>query len=242
MKKHYLHDELLQTLGIKILRGEYPVGSQMPKEQELCEQYAISRTSVRDALLSLRNMGLIVTRTKTGTFVADKTQWKVLDARLLELAGLAEVSLFTLGELEKFRRMIEPNVTALATQAADQNDIQAMQAAVTKMVNNTQDDAIALYNEADLAFHMALILATHNVIFIQLAPMLNMAIKESIQITCPLDSPEERLQSAEMHGQLINAIRERDIELARYITSHMIFNSLRRGLSLEKERRASFIP
>ncbi|MFC0227263.1 FadR/GntR family transcriptional regulator [Serratia aquatilis] len=239
--KKYLYDELLGTLATKILKAEYPIGSQLPKEQELCLEYGLSRTSVREALHSLRNMGLVVSRPKAGTFVADRLQWKILDSLLLGLAAEAGIQLFKISELERFRRVIEPNVAAMAAESADAEDIKRMEEAVAIMMANCEDEQTSVYNEADLAFHHALIHATHNVIFVQLAPTMHTAVNSSIQITCPLDSPEERYKSAETHAQLIDAIRLRDTELCRYITTQMIFNSSQRALSLEKESRNRLI-
>lgn len=236
--KKYLHDELLRTLAIKILKAEYPIGSQLPKEQELCQEYGLSRTSVREALHSLRNIGLVISRPKAGSFVADRLQWKILDSLLLDLADEAGIELFKISELERFRRVIEPSVAAMAAESADAGDILRMEDAVAIMMDNCEDHQTAMYNQADLAFHYALIHATHNVIFVQLAPTMNAAINSSIQITCPLDSPEERYKSAETHAQLIDAIRLHDAELCRYITTQMIFNSSQRALSLEKESRS----
>ncbi len=236
--KKYLYDELLGTLATMILKGEYPIGSQLPKEQELCLEYGLSRTSVREALHSLRNMGLVISRPKAGTFVADRLQWKILDSLLLGIADEAGIELFKISELERFRRVIEPSVAAMAAESADADDIKRMEEAVAIMKANCEIHQTEIYNEADLAFHYALIHATHNVIFIQLAPTMHAAVNSSIQITCPLDEPEERYKSAETHAQLIDAIRLRDAELCRYISTQMIFNSSQRALSLEKEGRS----
>lgn len=49
--------------------GEWPVGHMLPTEMELCEQFNVSRPSVRTALLSLVNDGHLVRIKGRGTFV-----------------------------------------------------------------------------------------------------------------------------------------------------------------------------
>ena len=53
----------------KILSGEWPVNHMIPTEREFCEQFNISRPSVRTALLSLVNDGYLVRIKGRGTFV-----------------------------------------------------------------------------------------------------------------------------------------------------------------------------
>ncbi|HEX6808580.1 MAG TPA: GntR family transcriptional regulator [Gemmatimonadaceae bacterium] len=58
-------DELIAKIGT----GLYPVGGLLPTEMELCAQYGISRSTVREALRKLRDAGLISRQRRTGTKV-----------------------------------------------------------------------------------------------------------------------------------------------------------------------------
>lgn len=53
----------------KITNGDWPVGHMLPTEMELCEQFGVSRPSVRTALLGLVNEGFLVRTKGKGTFV-----------------------------------------------------------------------------------------------------------------------------------------------------------------------------
>jgi GntR family transcriptional regulator len=61
--------ELAETLMNAIASGRYPVGSQLPPEFELCEQYGVSRHTARDALRLLYDAGLVERRRGVGTTV-----------------------------------------------------------------------------------------------------------------------------------------------------------------------------
>jgi len=58
-----------RVLRKEIADGVYPIGSQLPTEHELCERFAVSRYTVREALRRLREDNLVVSRPRAGTVV-----------------------------------------------------------------------------------------------------------------------------------------------------------------------------
>ena len=60
-----LADSLIEDIGT----GRYAVGSMLPTEAELCEQFGVSRHTVREALRRLREMGLVSRHQGIGTRV-----------------------------------------------------------------------------------------------------------------------------------------------------------------------------
>ena len=64
-----LYTQLVQSLRGDILRGVFPVGSQLPAEELLAERFEVSRHTVREALRQLRADGLVSSRQGSGTTV-----------------------------------------------------------------------------------------------------------------------------------------------------------------------------
>lgn len=64
-----LYRQLVQALRDDIVRGVFPVASQLPTEEELTERFAVSRHTVREALRQLRADGLVSSRQGSGTMV-----------------------------------------------------------------------------------------------------------------------------------------------------------------------------
>ncbi len=60
-----LADSIIEDIGA----GRYVVGSLLPTETELCEQFGVSRHTVREALRRLREMGLVSRHQGIGTRV-----------------------------------------------------------------------------------------------------------------------------------------------------------------------------
>ena len=67
--KGVLYLQILRTLKDEIVRGVFPVGSQLPTEEELCERFSVSRYTVREALRRLRDDRLVASRRGAGTIV-----------------------------------------------------------------------------------------------------------------------------------------------------------------------------
>jgi GntR family transcriptional regulator len=65
--------QVARTLRKEIVDGVYPVGSQLPTEHELCERFAVSRYTVREALRRLREDNLVASRPRAGTLVVPRT-------------------------------------------------------------------------------------------------------------------------------------------------------------------------
>lgn len=64
-----LHRQLYLVLRDQIVSGAFAPGDALPKEEALCEQYAVSRITVRRALGDLAQQGLVQRRHGLGTFV-----------------------------------------------------------------------------------------------------------------------------------------------------------------------------
>lgn len=64
-----LYLQVVRSLKDEIVSGVYPVGSQLPTEEELCERFSVSRYTVREALRRLREDSLVSSRQGAGTTV-----------------------------------------------------------------------------------------------------------------------------------------------------------------------------
>lgn len=65
-----IYHQLKTLIQSRILSGEYSIGAQLPSEREFCDKYAISRMTVRQAIIDLVNDGLVKRERGRGTYVA----------------------------------------------------------------------------------------------------------------------------------------------------------------------------
>ena len=64
-----LYVQLSDIIKKKIATAEWPVGSQIPTEDELCKTYNVSRATVRNAVLDLSRQGYLKRQQGKGTFI-----------------------------------------------------------------------------------------------------------------------------------------------------------------------------
>ncbi|MFC4223961.1 GntR family transcriptional regulator [Lysinibacter cavernae] len=69
-----LSEEIVQTLKSRIHDSEYLPGSRLPTEAQLCDEFAVSRATVRSAIKELDVLGLVQTKHGLGTYVRSTPQ------------------------------------------------------------------------------------------------------------------------------------------------------------------------
>ncbi|HEY0246767.1 MAG TPA: GntR family transcriptional regulator [Gryllotalpicola sp.] len=74
------YQELARELNARIAAGELPGGAALPAEQALADRYGVSLKTVRNALVSLEQRGLLISRRGVGWFAAAERQTQPLDA------------------------------------------------------------------------------------------------------------------------------------------------------------------
>jgi GntR family transcriptional regulator len=65
-----LHRQLFMVMRDQILRGAYMPGAMIPREEDLCSSFGVSRITVRRAVADLEAQGLLEKRPPHGTFVS----------------------------------------------------------------------------------------------------------------------------------------------------------------------------
>jgi len=152
-----LYERIVSQIEQRIEKGELKVGDQLPAERELAEQFAVSRTAVREAVKALRQKGLVEIRPGRGTFITNGTSDTIRNSLgMLMKIGATKGS----GNLVEVREILEPEIAALAATRITDEYIAAMQEAVKIM--DTALDNVNVFVEADLDFHLALAEATQN--------------------------------------------------------------------------------
>jgi GntR family transcriptional regulator len=81
-----LYARVEDVLAAEIADGTLPPGTRLPAEQSLTERFAVSRTTIRQAIQNLIRRGLVEIRRGTGTFVAQPK----ISQELTELTGFVE--------------------------------------------------------------------------------------------------------------------------------------------------------
>ena len=174
-----IHGETVTTLGRRIASGYYKPG-QLLYIDALGEELGISRTAIREALKVLAARGMVDSRPKRGTVVMDRSEWNLLDADLIAWQYEASPSLDFLRQLSEMRFIIEPEAARLAAARRDQDDLRQLREALDAMGAAGRDAEATIL--ADLAFHRALLLATHNELLTQMEVVIEAGLRVRDQL------------------------------------------------------------
>ena len=201
-----LYEKVAQDLAGKIAAGDPPVGRRLPSERDLAQAYAVSRPTIREAIIALELDGLVEVRLGSGVYVT---------ARLPQggEAGEMDVGPF---ELLEARRAIEGEGAALAAALITDEQLDEAQRLVAEMqAENARD--VVMSEDADRRFHLLIATATQNSAMVNAVQMLWDARARS---------PQTKLLSAKAqaagvtprideHAAILEALRQRSPEAAR---------------------------
>jgi DNA-binding FadR family transcriptional regulator len=202
---------LVRTLGRDIVRGAYAADEAFPIEQTLSETHGMSRSVIREVVKILAAKGLIVSRTKIGIRVRPRSEWNWLDPDVLDWLAATDLSPAFLTELLQLRRAIEPEAAALAAAQGKGDRIAAIARAYQRMhaASLGLDDTL----ESDVEFHTALLHASGNRLFAQLASHVSVALRAGIRMTN--QAAGNRVANLAEHEALLLAIKRGDVQGAR---------------------------
>jgi DNA-binding FadR family transcriptional regulator len=210
VKKISIHSHLTRDIAGKILDGTFPVGQRLPAEPDLIEAFKVSRTALREAFRTLAAKGLVVSKARIGTIVAERGRWNLLDPDVLfwmENTGNEEVFLRDFSEA---RMIFEPEAAYLAAQRADAADVARIEAALHAMTAATgNEDRI----DADLAFHVAVLAASKNNVLQNLGALIGAALRTMFRVSD--QATRSYTDTLGVHREVLSAIRLQDADGAR---------------------------
>jgi len=218
VRRPRVQKNITRAIASDIFADIFPVGAFLPTENELCLRYGVSRTVIRESLKILESKGLVRGRTRVGTIVCPKEDWNILDQQVLEWIGPRIFELDLLSCILDVRRAIEPFAAEFAAERATVQDVAEIERA-WELMRDAEGDLEA-FTQADVAFHAALLKASHNRVFMQLASIIQAALEFSLHASNEV--VDARDEAVEIHRQLVEALRMRDKAAARDCSNRML--------------------
>ena len=214
--KTNLAQRTADTLRARIRSGEdYAPGSKLPNENHLSLELGVSRTTLREAIRILVAEGLLQVQRGKGTFVTERKD------HLADTIPSFDEKKVTLKDLYETRLIIEPAAAALACQRATDEEIEE----IVRLVKATQEQFTHDFNneeiiQREIAFHDALIRASHNRFFDHFLPVVNQTIQKTFELEYKWDAVAEGAYNDNF--MIIDFLRKRDAEAMRSVmTIHL---------------------
>ncbi len=164
-----------------LLAGEIRAGQRLPSEAELAHQLGVGRGAVREAMKMLAALGVVEIQQGDGTYVASQPTPTLLSPLIFSLIldGSAGTNLLEL------RYLVQAGYCQLAARKATDADWDQMEAAnaAWETYARTPDPDVSELARLDLAFHFAILDATHNDLVIRLGRVVEELFFASIRST-----------------------------------------------------------
>ncbi len=205
--KHNIVDVIYEQMKKNIQDGIWEPGCKLPSEPALTATFQVSRVSVRSAVQKLRDLGVVVTHHGKGTYVTrDVARYGAFN----DNQPILHLSQEEFDHMRVFRQTVEFRCMELAVQNATGDDIKELEKALNRMLVNKDD--YKKYSLADYDFHLAIVKASHNSIFIHVMESLKgiyVHYLEELNRVLGIT-----LESVEAHIKVFMALKNRDAALA----------------------------
>jgi len=209
------------------LNGALQPGEKLPTERELASRFHVSRTSVREALRKLEIKGIIDIKQGSGSFIKSSESHSIGEELSSTILKTEKKLVYEMLEL---RQTLEVECAFLASQRATSEDLARIGKAL-EMMDRVKND-VELGIQADLNFHMNIVLASHNTIFSQLFQTLSEHMQDTIRVTRTerLKNVERTQETIDEHKEIYLAIAAGDAMQAKHLMEKHI-KQIRRELT-----------
>lgn len=200
-------EQVYLTLREAIVSAELEPGRRL-SENELADLLGVSRTPVREALARLRDERLVAIVPQLGTYVTLISQQGVADAAFV-------------------REALECSAIRLATPAADETSLAALQANLAAQERAVSEEDAEAFDRLDDALHQSLCdLSGHDVAW-TLSRRANGHLDRVRRLSLP--DPAYMGEMVDEHRQVIAAVADHDADRAEQLLRHhlrMVLSSL----------------
>lgn len=213
-----LREIVFETIREAIITGHLPPGERL-MEIQLAEEMGVSRTPVREAIRKLELEGLVIMIPRKGAYVASLS--------LKDIADVFEV-----------RVALEGLAAGLAAERITEGELEELERTLVKVAEVSEAKDLEALIKLDTEFHDVLYKASRNDRLSQIVSNL----REQIQRyrTTSLAIPGRMKEALEEHKQIVEAISERNVELAQHLAQAHIENaenSMLEALRQQKEEK-----
>jgi len=212
-----LFDQLLD----RIRCGTWPVGTAIPSERTLMDEFGVSRIAIREAISMLRSLGVLDVSHGRRAIVrqVDAESLGKFFPLMLSLEGEQ-----TFQQVFEIRVAIETPAAYFAALRRTEDDVHRLEELVN-VYNRQADGNHDSRSDTDLQLHLAIARATKNPLFATLLNAIS-GFVIYVQTECCADDSEMRERAKQSHQSIVDAIRQRDPLRARVeMEAHLRFNA-----------------
>jgi len=195
-----IYEDIVLQIRAMIERGELQPGDKLPPERRLAEMFSVSRNTVREAIKALAEKDVLESRQGAGTFVreADAEDFAATfaGAILRNQPGLKDIF--------EVRKLIEPEIAALAARNASPSDVTWLENVLHEQEQAFQYGQFG--GNLDQMFHEILAEASGNKVMRAMVAALHDDLHESRAVG--LQSKDRQEASLAAHRAIVEAVKD----------------------------------
>ncbi|HWD06038.1 MAG TPA: FCD domain-containing protein [Amycolatopsis sp.] len=233
-------ESVVAQIEAAIYDGRFKTGDYLPSERALVEQFSVGRSTVREALRILENMGLI--KTSPGSHKGPRVSASMTQGLSRMLNGAVKVEQISLVDLVQYRMMTGSTANFLAAHLRTAEHLAEMAEAIGLMAGTEPGDSEA-FARADAQFHAAIRKAAGNALMDIINNVIEDAIVDLVRDTVD-SSPrtgQVRAEFVRTHQEIYDAIERGDAEAAASLSRHSLTAVYGGALSPEERRRLELL-
>jgi DNA-binding GntR family transcriptional regulator len=198
-----LREIVFETLREAIINTVLKPGERL-MEIQLAEEMGVSRTPVREAIRKLELEGFVVMVPRKGAYVAG-------------------ISIKDIADVFEIRAAMEGLAAGLAAERITEEELEQLERILVKIGECVQNNDLEKLIEVDTEFHDTLYKACRNERLVQIVSNLREQIQRAR--TASLSTPGRSKYALEEHKKIVEAVSERNVELAQLLAREHIENA-----------------
>lgn len=198
-----LREVVCETLREAIRDGILEPGERL-MEIQIAEELGVSRTPVREAIRKLELEGYVIMLPRRGTYVAN-------------------LSIKDINEVYEIRASIDALAAGLAAERITDDELEQMERMLVATVEAFDKGDMDRVVEYDTKFHDVLYCASRNARLVGIINNLREQLTRFRSIS--MAYPGRMKKTMEEHGRMVEAIAQRDVELAQQLARQHMENS-----------------
>lgn len=213
-----LREVVSEALREAIVAGVLQPGERL-MEIQLAEELGVSRTPVREAIRKLELEGFVVMVPRRGTYVAD-------------------LSIKDINEVYEIRTSLDILAAGLAAERITEEELEQMERLLVEIGEQMDKEDIEKIVEVDTKFHDILYRASRNDRLVGIIS--NLREQFTRFRTVSIAYPGRLKNTLEEHRKLLEAIAQRNVELAQQLAREHMENAEQATLHSMNEERERF--
>lgn len=211
IQKKSLAQEVADALQHSIESGAFALNEKLPTEPELMQKFGVGRSTIREAIKYLSQLGFVNVQQGLGTFVVSHSSNNVLDEKI-ERADFADVF--------EVRQLLELKIVEKAAISRTKIHLQKMKKKLEERKRYAENGDMLHCINADVDFHIAVAESCGNTILHELYKTMSVHVSKFF-LTLYNDTAKF-VETQKIHEDLLQAITDKDAIKATKIATKII--------------------